>query len=277
LQAVCALLEKVIPSDLPKAVQALITQINNLAAATNDVVQLLEALPALVSVSRYGNVRQTDETMVLGIVNSMIARVFVSLPATCVGIDEEAGSKMTEHIYQLNESIILLNQQDQRSEWYTTLRTICNHPNTAPIVSGYSTRILCDAKIVEGEELANRFHFALSRTANTSEAASWLEGFLKGSGTILIIDNRLWTLVDQWVKSLSEADFIALLPLMRRTFSQFSHAERRKIGEKAKKGITDPTATALAPAEDIADVARAMRGIPVIAQLLGINKKGTDQ
>jgi hypothetical protein len=277
LQTVCALLEKVIPSDLPKAVQALITQINNLAAATNDVVQLLEALPALVSVSRYGNVRQTDETMVLGIVNSMVARVFVSLPATCVGIDEEAGSKMTEHIYQLNESIILLNQQDQRSEWYTTLRTICNHPNTAPIVSGYSTRILCDAKIVEGEELANRFHFALSRTANTSEAASWLEGFLKGSGTILIIDNRLWTLVDQWVKSLSEADFIALLPLMRRTFSQFSHAERRKIGEKAKKGITDPTATALAPAEDIADVARAMRGIPVIAQLLGINKKGTDQ
>ena len=277
LRAVCALLEKVIPSDLPKAVEALITQINNLAAATNDVIQLLEALPALVSVSRYGNVRQTDETMVLGIVNSMIARVFVSLPATCVGIDEEAGSEMTGHIYQLNESIVLLNQQEQRNEWYNTLHTICNHPNTAPIVSGYSTRILCDAKIVEGEELANRFHFALSRTANTSEAASWLEGFLKGSGTILIIDNRLWTLIDQWVMSLNEADFIALLPLMRRTFSQFSHAERRKIGEKAKKGITDPTAITITSTEDIADVARAMKGIPVIAQLLGINKKVTDQ
>jgi hypothetical protein len=273
LQAVCELLEKVIPSDLPKAVEALISQINNLAAATNDVVQLLEALPALVSVSRYGNVRQTDETMVLGIVNSMIARVFVSLPATCVGIDEEAASKITEYIYQLNQSIALLNQQEQRNEWYSTLLTICSHPSTAPIVGGYSTRILCDAKVFAEEELANRFHFALSRTANTAESASWLEGFLKGSGTILIIDNRLWTLVDQWVKNLNEADFIALLPLMRRTFSQFSHAERRKIGEKAKKGITDSAAVAIAPAAAIADAARAMKAIPVVAQLLGINKK----
>jgi hypothetical protein len=99
LQAVCVLLEKVIPADLPKGAESLIEQINNLAAATNDVIQLLEALPSLVSVSRYGNVRQTDEAMVLGIVNSMIARVFVSLPPACAAIDEEAASKMTEHIF----------------------------------------------------------------------------------------------------------------------------------------------------------------------------------
>jgi len=273
LQVVCILLEKTIPSDLPKAVEALIAQINNLAAATNDVVQLLEALPSLVSISRYGNVRQTDETMVLNIVNSMIARVCVSIPAACVGIDEDAASKLTEHIYQLNESISLLNQDGQRREWYDTLQLICDHQHTAPIIAGYCTRILSDAKVYEGDMLATKFNFALSRSGNVSESASWLEGFLKGSGTILILDERLWSLVDQWVKNLSEEDFIALLPLMRRTFSQFSHAERRKIGEKAKKGGTGTTVKILETALDNIDEDRAMKALPVVAQLLGIQKK----
>lgn len=272
LQAVCLLLEKLIPAELPKAVESLITRINDLAAATSDVVQLLEALPSLVSVSRYGNVRQTDETLVLSIVNSMIDRVFVSLPAACVGVDEEAASKITEHIYQLNASITLLDQEDQRSTWYSTLFIICNHQQTAPIIAGYCSRILCDVQALQGEELTNRFHFALSRAGNIADAASWLEGFLKGSGTILIIDNNLWSLVDQWVKNLSEEDFIALLPLMRRTFSQFSHAERRKIGEKAKRG--DVTGQAVQPtSSEKFDRERALHAIPVVAQLLGISKK----
>jgi hypothetical protein len=273
LEAVCILLEKLLPSDLPKAVEALITQINNLAAATNDVVQLLEALPALVSVSRYGNVRQTDETLVLGIVNSMIARVFVSLPATCVGIDEDSASKMTEHIYQLNESILLLNQEDQKSDWHITLQTICNHQNTSQTVAGYCTRVLSDAKILAGQELESRFHFALSRTGSTSDAAAWLEGFLKGSGTILIIDDRLWMLVDQWVKNLSEEDFISLLPLMRRTFSQFSHAERRKIGEKAKKGTDGLTFGKTVDVDQSIDSERGLKALPIIGQLLGLKIK----
>lgn len=277
LQQVCVLFEKLIPADLPKAVESLITQINNLAAATSDVVQLLEALPSLVSVSRYGNVRQTDETLVLAIVNSMIDRIFVSLPAACVGVDDEAASKIAEHIYQLNSSIALLNQEEQRDGWHMTLLLICNHQNTAPIVAGYCTRILCDVKVLEGDELMNRFHFALSRSGNIAVAASWLEGFLKGSGTILIIDNNLWSLVDQWVKNLSEEDFIALLPLMRRTFSQFSHAERRKIGEKAKKGDSGAVTIDTVSNENV-DRERGLNAIPVVAQLLGINRRTkTDQ
>ncbi|HEY9044604.1 MAG TPA: DUF5682 family protein [Ohtaekwangia sp.] len=273
LRVVCDLLEKVIPADLPQAVEVLIAQINNLAAATNDVVQLLEALPALVSVSRYGNVRQTDEALVLGIVNSMIARVCVSLPAACVGIDDDSAATMTEHIYKLHESITLLNQETQRAEWYTTLGIICDHQHTSPVVGGYSTRVLADAKVLEGDILINRFHAALSRSGNIAEAASWLEGFLKGSGTILIIDERLWSLVDQWVYQLNEADFIAMLPILRRTFSQFTHAERRKIGEKAKKGDGSIALPLQDATTETIDHERGRKALSVVAQLLGIERR----
>lgn len=271
LDKVCALLEKVIPADLPKATEVLIHQIDTLAAATSDVIQLLQALPSLVSVSRYGNVRQTDQTLILGIVNAMIARVCISLPPSCVSVDEESAQKITEHIFQLNESIALLNQTGQKEDWNKTLLLISDNKNSAPLISGYSTRLLADGKVISTDDLNNRFHFALSRSGDSSIAASWVEGFLKGSGTILIIDERLWSLVNDWVRSLSEVDFIALLPLMRRTFSQFTHAERRKIGEKAKKGITTNTQTL--SHEDIMDHGRANRALPVVMQLLGLKPK----
>ncbi len=60
LRVVCALLEQSIPASIPAAVKALITSINNLAATSDDAVQLMEVIPSLVSVSRYGNVRNTD-------------------------------------------------------------------------------------------------------------------------------------------------------------------------------------------------------------------------
>jgi hypothetical protein len=273
LDVVCGLLQKVIPADLPKAAEVLIHQIDNLAAATSDVIQLLQALPALVSISRYGNVRQTDETMILGIVNAMIARVCIGLPPACVSVDDESAQIITEQIFQLNESVSLLNQPEQKEKWYEALMLICDNKNTSPIISGYSTRLLSDAKVIEPEELNNQFHIALSRSGNPAMAASWLEGFLKGSGTILILDERLWSLVNEWVRSLSEEDFIALLPLMRRTFSQFTHAERRKIGEKAKK--SDTVSVQIISTEENIDHERASRAMPVVMQLLGLKPKAT--
>ncbi len=271
LDVLSSLLQNVIPSDLPKATEALVHQIDNLAAATSDVLQLVQALPSLVDVSRYGNVRNTDETIILQIVNAMIARVCVSLPAACVSIDDEASRVMTDHIYQLHDSIALLNQPDQTGEWHRTLMEIANNKNSSPLIGGYCTRLLADGKVIDQSELTNRFHFALSTASNSSEAASWVEGFLKGSGTILLLDDNLWNLVHEWIGSLSDADFVALLPLMRRTFSQFTNAERRKLGEKAKQGkITNSTAQ---ESTELIDHERGMNALPVVMNLLGLKFK----
>jgi hypothetical protein len=272
LEVVCKLLEDVIPADLPKATGSLVHHLDNLAAATNDILQLLQALPSLVNVSRYGNVRNTDETLILQIVNAMVARVCISLPAACVSIDDEASRVITEHIFQLNESILLLNQQEQGEEWYKTLHQICQSTNSSPLIAGYCTRLLSDGKVIDQNELTKRFHFALSTASNSSIAAAWVEGFLKGSGTILLLDDHLWNLVHEWVGSLTDDDFVALLPLMRRTFSQFTNAERRKLGEKAKKGKANVSSQESLQ-EELLDHTRAANALPVVMKLLGLKKK----
>ena len=102
--------------------------------------------------------------------------------------------------------------------------------------------------------------------------AYWFEGFLRSSGSILLLDDNLWNLVNNWVCSQEKETFMELLPILKRTFSEFSPAERRKLGEKAKAGGAGgiQTATASATSHNEEEAARV---IPLIHRLLGIETK----
>ncbi|NNV55060.1 DUF5682 family protein [Limnovirga soli] len=273
LTEVCALLENTIPAEMPVAIEVLINRVNNLAAAAGDVIQLMEVIPNLVTVNRYGNVRKTDAELVLGIINSMIIRICISLPAACTAVDETASQHLLELFYKMNDAINVLQQMEITLQWKQTLSSIVKNKNTSPIIAGYATRLLTDHKLLKGEELVHVFYYAMSAATPPATAAAWLEGFLKGSGTILLIDNDLWSVVDNWVKELDDNVFNEILPLLRRTFSGFTNAERRKLGEKVKKSDSVNTGIIAQQLESNFDFERAKQGIPVVMQLLGYRQQ----
>jgi hypothetical protein len=272
LVAVCELLENALPAELPRAVDVLIQRINNLAAASADVIQLMEVIPGLVSVTRYGNVRKTDAELVLDIATSMIVRICVSLPPATANIDDEAAAKLLDLMFKLNESVNLLQQPGITAEWQETLGVIASVNSVAPMVAGYSTRLLVDYKLLAGEDLVKRFNFAMSSATPPATVAAWLEGFLKGSGTLLLLDEQLWHVVYGWVGGLDSETFTQVLPLLRRTFSHYTNTERRKLGEKVKAsdgaGGGPRTGASIAPDADF-DWERGAQAIPVVMQLLG--------
>ena len=265
LSTVCVLLEDCVPAELPTAIEILIQQINNLAAASGDVIQLMEVLPGLVNVSRYGNVRKTDAELVSGIVNSMITRICISLPSASSGIDEDAAMHLLDLFLKMNDAVNLLQQDDITQIWQQTLFAVANSKNSSPVIAGYSVRLLADYKLITGDDLIRAFYYAMSTASAPATAAAWLEGFLKGSGTLLLLDNDLWSIINEWIKQLNEENFTQVLPLLRRTFSNFSSSERRKLGEKAKAGGE----TIVRRIETDFDEERAKKGIPIIMQLFG--------
>lgn len=276
LSDVCSLLEQTIPAELHEAVEALINQINNLAAATGDVIQLMEVIPNLVSVSRYGNVRKTDASLVMDIINSMIVRICVSLPAACTAVQEDAAEHLLDLFFKLNDAINILQQQELTDQWQQTLINIAYNKNTSPFIAGYTTRLLNDRKILVDDELVKVFYYAMSSSTPPNIVAAWIEGFLKGSGSILLIDNNLWTVIDNWINDLDSNVFTELLPLLRRTFSNFTNAERRKLGEKVKHRNAGTTSVKVN--EDAFDFERAKLGIPIVMQLLGYtNNKSANE
>jgi hypothetical protein len=95
-----------------------------------------------------------------------------------------------------------------------------------------------------------------------------VEGFLSGSGAVLVHDARLLAIIDAWVGSLSPQTFEQVCPIARRTFSTFAKPERRMIGENLKRGLS----TLQQPAserDDDYDPARGQLVDPVLRLILG--------
>ncbi len=268
LKTVSQLLSDTIPAELPLAVEKLIHLLNNLSAASSDVMQLMEVIPPLVNVSRYGNVRNTDSAMVTGIATGMITRICISLPNACNAVADDAAQQLLELLYRMNDAVNLLQHPDSTAEWQEMLHTVANGGQTAPVIAGYSTRLLADYQLLTGDSLVKAFNFSMSQATEPAIAAAWLEGFLKGSGTLLLLDHQLWNVVNGWVATLDESTFTQVLPLLRRTFAHFTHSERRKLGEKVKQG-DGGTVSAPSIQEHAFDSQRGAQSLPVVMNLLG--------
>src|SRR5581483_6032725 len=119
-----------------------------------------------------------------------------------------------------------------------------------------------DAELDAAREMA----LALAPAAEPLDAAGWLEGFLGGSGLLLVHDAALLALVDGWLTAATEEVFTDVLPVLRRTFAAFEAGVRRAIGERVRDGLRAPAE----PAHDEAlDPARAAAVLPTLALLLG--------
>jgi len=271
LKEVTELLEGTIPAELPQTVRTIIYCINNLAASSGDVMQLMEAVRGLVNVTRYGNVRKTDTGIVLDIVKSIITRICVSLPASCTSVNDDAAQVLLGLLGKMNDALNLLQDAGCTGEWRQVLFAITQNQRSAQIISGYATRLLFDCKLLVGEELIKQFSYAMSPGNAPAVVSSWLEGFLKGSGTILLLDDEMWAVIDNWVASLDEISFTNSLPVLRRTFANFSSTERKKIGEKAKNRLIGKVSRQMKPIEDNFDFETAKKGLPVIMKLLKLS------
>jgi len=126
-------------------------------------------------------------------------------------------------------------------------------------------RILFEQEHWNVAQCAQALSLACTNPVDPLATAAWLEGFLRGSGLLLIVNDPLWHILNDWVRALPEAAFIELLPLLRRTFSSFEKAERRQLGERVAHG-----SVALGRPETAADLdpARAAQMLPILTLLL---------
>ncbi len=233
LSEVTELLKKSLLAHLPFAIGRLSDRLRDLASLTRDVVQLLEAMPPLVDVYRYGDVRGTDRESIAAILEQLVPRITIGLSAAFSGIDDGVAAERLATFLRAHRAIALLNDPAHRIQWERALQALSADPGIHPLLNGACNRLLFDAQLLGTEQTATRAGLALSPVNGAPKAAAWLDGFLHGSGLLLIHHRELWTLVDDWVGRLDDEGFQMVLPLLRRTFSKYQPVERRKMLELA--------------------------------------------
>jgi hypothetical protein len=230
----------------------------------------MAALPPLANVLRYGNVRQTDLSAVNHIVAGLIARIAIGLPGACASLNDEAAAMMLKHVTDVHHAIGLLQDDAYTSAWHGVLKQLGDQQGLHGLIAGRCCRLLLDQGQLTSDEAAQHLSLALSTANEPPQAAAWIEGFLRGSGLLLLHDEALWRIIDDWLVTLSTEAFTQLLPLLRRTFSTFSRPERKQMGEKVKRSRQPAiVGSTNADTEDF-DSERAEKVLPLLMKLLGL-------
>ncbi len=269
LEDLTGLVERCLLADLGDALPEALAAVRDRAALEGDVTHLMAALPALVRAARYGDVRGTDRGRLGEVAVELITRICAGLPAAVTSLDETAERAMRDRIDTVHSAIGLLADTGSRARWLGTLGRLA--PRCPPLVSGRLTRLLHDAERISRDDVAIRMSRELSAGAPAAAAAGWAEGFLAGSGLLLLHDDKLLGLADSWLAGLSTDAFAAVLPALRRTFGEFAPPERRAIGDKATRldGSGRPPVLA-ASADDDLDEDRAAIAVRTVAAILSL-------
>ena len=271
LEELAMLVERCLLGDLGDALPEVLAAVRDRAALDSDVTHLMAALPALVRAARYGDVRGTDPGRLSEVAVELITRICAGLPAALASLDEEAERAMRDRVDAVNAATGLLADGPSRARWLATVARLASAGRCSPLISGRLTRLLLDAGQLTADDAGIAMSRELSAAAPAAAAAGWAEGFLAGSGLLLVHDDKLLSLTDGWLAGLSPDGFAAVLPALRRTFGGFAPPERRAIGEQAARldGSGRP-AVRVSPAGDDLDEDRAAIAVRAVVAILGL-------
>ena len=233
LADVTGLVERCLLAELPDGLPAVLRALDERVALDHDVAHLMDALPALARTLRYGDVRRTDLPALRHVTDGLITRICVGLPAAVAGLNDAAAAGMRDRIDSVHAAVALLDEADLTARWHDVLIGLSTRDDVHGLLSGRTNRLLLDVGRLDVDESGRRMSLILTVGVPVGRAAAWIEGFLTGDGLLLVHDERLLRLVDEWLTGIPADGFVEALPLLRRTFSEYPAPQRRQIGERA--------------------------------------------
>jgi hypothetical protein len=261
-------IEQCLLADLTSPLPGIVQLVADRAALDVDVAHLMEALPALVRTVRYGDVRGTDAQSLFGVIRGMVVRIAAGLVTACSGVDGDAADLLAAHINNTRSALLLLGDDELTGLFRMALGELVERDRVHASLQGRATRLLADGATMSADAVERRVSRALSAGTPPGDGAAFVEGFLGGSGTVLVHDVELLALIDNWLTTLDVDSFVDVLPLLRRTFGTLEVAERRQIGERVRRGTTQ---TDTGGGQDL-DAARVAAALHTIAELLGAGR-----
>jgi hypothetical protein len=261
-----AILDVALLADLADVVAPVVRLVEARAAHDADVVHVIDTLDPLARALRYGDVRGTDASALRTVFDGLVVRVLAGVVTACRSLDDAASAAMVERLAAAQAALALVDHPARRGDWPAVLAVVAERADVHGLIQGRATRLLHDGGAWDHDRVGARLSRALSVGTAPAAGAAFVEGFLAGSGTVLVHDRDLLDLIDEWVSTLAPDAFAVTVPLLRRTFGAFDPAERRQLGLL----IADQTASHWSGFGTDVDGARAAAALATVRRLLGV-------
>jgi hypothetical protein len=265
---VAEVVQRALLADLADPAERAMARLQALAARTGEVMPLMEAVPPLAQVLRYGTARRLPEVALRRLVDGLVIEVSVGLATACHHLDAEQAEAMCERLGAMDHAVSLLDAEHLTEEWRDALRRVAEDDRATAMPRGGALRRLHDRGLLAPEALARHVSRALSRGVPPAEAGAWIEGFLGGAGQVLLHDDVLFGGLDGWLQSLEDDTFTTVLPMLRRGFGTLERGERRRLLETVRQGGRGRRVETMPDRMTVP--AGYQRALPLLRRILGI-------
>ena len=230
LAALVGVVQECLQAQLPQVADAALAALDEQAAHAQDCREMLEAVPPLVQVQRYGTARRMELDRLGALVRRLLLRAAVGLPYAARHLDADEAAALAGAVQGVHQVLGLaeLGDDDTRRWWYALAETLAADA-AAPRVRGLVARLLHDDDRLPEAEL----HPLLARmlAGEATDGAGFFEGFFAGAAHRLIHDDALRTIIDGWLSGLGGEVFTTHLPVLRRVFADLDAVQRRRLIE----------------------------------------------
>jgi hypothetical protein len=230
LGALATLVRNAMIADLSRATAFGIAALETKAALTSDGQALLDALPPMADILRYGEARAGTAEHLAALMPRLVVQAALAMPYAVRGLDAPAAARLRAALLAADAAIQLAQLGTEIvTTWRDALAALLNEDQATRLITGTAARLLYEAELLTADRAADLLARMLSPGTPVADAAGFFEGFFEGAGQRLIHDAALRGAVDTWLNTLDEDAFIASLPLFRRVFSALDRTERRRL------------------------------------------------
>jgi hypothetical protein len=254
-------------ADLPDAATQCIERLQAAATNASDITDLMTAIAPLVRVLRYGTARKLPEEALRTLILAMSVEVNAGVRVGSHSLDRDAAGARVQAMRTYDEALGLFGDETLLHSWRHQLGLMVDDDQVAAPVAGLSLRRLHDLRAWDLSAVAAAFS-RHSSGRDFESAGAFLESFLGGGAEILLQDLPLLHLIDSWLCELTEDEFIASLPLLRRSLGGFDSIARRRLMDVIGKGRHH--ASGVSETEATADDGPFAEALPLLYTILGI-------
>jgi hypothetical protein len=264
ITALAELVQAALVADLPEAATECIERLMAAAVNLSDVTDLMTAVPPLVRIVRYGTARKLPEAALRMLVRALSVEITAGVRTGSHLLDDDAAAARIRAMRAFDEGLGLYGDVELIEEWRRQMALMVDDDDVAAGVAGLSLRRLHDT--ATWDELTVTAAFSRHVVGETPQrAGAFVESFLTGSAEVLIQDQALLFLMDEWLCGLDEDAFVESLPLLRRAFSGFDAVAGRRLLDRIRQGRREA-----APVTAVEDNPAFERALPLLKLILGI-------
>lgn len=233
-------------AQLPQAADAGLAKLDQRAAQACDCLELLQSLPPLVDIVRYGTAREISLDHLGELLQRLAVQASLALPYASRNLDDEQSARLNQALMAAQQSLLLAQLEATLADyWWPALLQMVHSSQTSRSLAGLAASLLYQQQQLDNPELARLLQRMLSPAIAVADAAKFFEGFFAQSAQRLLYDPLLLGAVETWLACLEADAFIEYLPLFRRVFASLDAMERKRLLDKllrpsAAKGATQP-------------------------------------